>query len=245
LREPAAGGKSGGDRQSERGQAIPALDLPATETAIVEATNAFRSKHNLSALRPNPQLAAAARAYARSLAAMKDLTHTANGTTPATRAQAAGYAYCVIAENLAAIYDSRGFSPHGYAQRALDGWEASPGHRENLMRPAVSEIGIGVAGSSSNDPRYVAVQLLGRPSSMKYSFTVANKAGLPVSYSFDGKERTVRDHESVRHTVCAPGVLAITTGKSVERYEPKNGQVFTLRPAGGGVSVAVGSAPAH
>jgi hypothetical protein len=176
---------------------------------------------------------------------MKDLTHTANGTTPASRAQAAGYAYCVIAENLAALYDSRGFSPRGYAERALEGWEASPGHRENLMRPAVSEIGIGVAGSAANEPRYVAVQMLGRPQSMQYSFTVANRSGQPVSYSFDGKERFVRDHESVRHTVCAPSVLTITTGKSIARYEPKNGQVFTLQPTPSGVSVAVGSAPAR
>lgn len=164
-----------------------------------------------------------------------------NGTTPVSRAQAAGYAHCLIAENLAAMYDSRGFTPKGYARRALEGWEASPGHRENLMRPSVTEIGIGLAAAAPNDPRYVAVQMLGRPASMKYSFTVANKSGRPASYAFDGKEHTVRDHESIRHTVCSPGTLAITTGKAVARYAPKNGEVFTLGLAAGGVAVTVGT----
>ncbi len=192
-------------------------------------------------LKPNPQLAVAARAYAKSLAAMKDLTHTLNGTTPVTRAQAAGYAHCLIAENLATMYDSRGFTPKGYAKRALDGWEASPGHRENLMRPGVSEIGIGLAAASPNDPRYVAVQMLGRPAAMKYSFTVANKSGQAASYSFDDKQQIVRDHESIRHTVCTPGTLTITTGKGVMRYTPKNGEVFTLGKSAGGVAVTVGT----
>ncbi len=40
------------------------------------------------------------------------------GTTPATRAQEAGYAYCQIAENLAMASDSRGFSAQDYADRA-------------------------------------------------------------------------------------------------------------------------------
>ena len=102
---------------------MPALDLPTTEIAIIEATNTFRAKHNLSALRLNAQLAAAARAYAKSLSARGDLTHTANNTTPATRAQAAGYSYCLIAENLASIYDSRGFTPRRYAKLALQGSE--------------------------------------------------------------------------------------------------------------------------
>jgi hypothetical protein len=222
---------------------MPALDLPATETAIIEATNTFRAKHNLSALRPNAQLAAAARAYAKSLAARGDLTHTANGTTPASRAQAAGYSYCLIAENLALIYDSRGFTPRSYAKRAQDGWEASPGHRENLMRPGVTETGVGVAGSKPNDPRYVAVHLLGQPAALKFSFALKNTTERPVGYVFGGKPHLVHPRETVRYTTCSPEPLAITTDApagAVARYEPKSGQVYTLKArSGGGVSVDI------
>ena len=226
---------------------MPALDLPATETAIIEAANAFRAKHKLSTLRPNAQLAAAARAYAKSLAARGDLTHTANGTTPSSRAQAAGYSYCLIAENLALIYDSRGFTPRGYATRAMDGWEASPGHRENLMRPGVTETGVGVAGSKQNDPRYVSVQLFGRPAALKYSFALKNTADRAVSYTFGGKSHLIAPRETVRYTTCSPEPLAITTDApagAVARYEPKSGQVYSLKTrAGGGVSVEIGTGP--
>ncbi len=226
---------------------MPALDLPATETAIVEATNAFRAKHNLSTLRPNAQLAAAARAYAKSLAARGNITHTANGTTPSSRAQAAGYSFCLIAENLALIYDSRGFTPRNYAKRAEDGWEASPGHRENLMRPGLTETGVGVSGSKPNDPRYVAVQLLGRPAALKLSFAIKNTSERDVSYSFGGKQHLIHPRETIRYATCSPDPLAITTDApagAVARFEPKTGQIYTLKPrAAGGVSVDIGTAP--
>jgi hypothetical protein len=226
---------------------MPALDLPATETAIVEATNAFRMKHNLSTLRPNAQLAAAAHAYAKSLAARGDLTHTANGTTPSSRAQAAGYSFCLIAENLALIYDSRGFTPRSYAKRAEDGWEASPVHRENLMRPGVTETGVGVSGSKPNDPRYVAVQLLGRPGTLKLSFAIRNASERDVSYSFGGKQHVVHPRETIRYTTCSPDPLAITTDApagAVARFEPKTGQLYTIKTRpGGGVRVEIGPGP--
>jgi len=218
---------------------VPALDLPATETAIVEATNAFRAKHDLSMLRPNAQLAAAARAYAKSLAERGNLTHTANGTTPSSRAQAAGYSYCLIAENLALIYDSRGFTPRSYAKRAQDGWEGSPGHRENLMRPGLTETGVGVAGSTPNDPRYVAVQLLGRPAALKLSFALKNASERDVSYSFGGKQHVVHPRETIRTTTCSPEPLAITTDApagTVARYEPKSGQTYILKTRAGAAS---------
>ena len=57
-------------------------DIPAAEAAIVEMTNEFRRENKLSSLTENPQLAAAARAYAQKLAAGTGLSHTADGTTP-------------------------------------------------------------------------------------------------------------------------------------------------------------------
>jgi Cysteine-rich secretory protein family len=220
-----------------------ALDTPAAEAAIIAATNVFRKEYNLSALKPNAQLAAAARAYAKALAARGELTHTANGTTPASRAKAAGYAFCEIAENLAVIYDSRGFMAPAYAKRAVAGWEASPGHRENLLRANVTETGVGVAGAGDNDPRYVSVQLLGRPVALEYTFTVTNAARQTVTYVFAGRQTSIAPRETIRHTTCAPGTLAITTGPqavAVARYEAHDGQVYTLKPrAGGGVTVDV------
>jgi hypothetical protein len=222
-----------------------APDIPAAEAAIVEMTNAFRADHKLSAVRSNPQLAAAARAYAKVLAARKEgLTHTANGTTPASRVRNAGYAYCQIAENLAALYDSRGFTAADYARRTLQGWEDSPGHRKNLMMPHVTETGVGIARSGTNDPRYVAVQLFGRPLSLKYTFKIANRATQPVTYSFSEEEHVVVPRETVTHGACAPGTLTfkMPTEKTAARYQARDGQIYTLKPAkDGGVTVATGT----
>ena len=149
-------------------------DIPAAEVAIVEMTNAFRKQHKLAAVRPNARLEAAARAYAQVLARGRDLSHTLQGTTPATRAQKAGYGYCQIAENLAMASDSRGFSARDYADRAVRGWQRSPGHRRNLLLPHLTDIGVAVVRAAPDDPRYIAVQLFGRPESLRYAFKVRN-----------------------------------------------------------------------
>jgi Cysteine-rich secretory protein family len=220
-----------------------ALDTPAAEVAIAATTNAFRKEHKLPALRLNAQLTAAARAYAKVLAARAELTHTANGTTTTSRAKAAGYAFCEIAENLAAIHDRRGFTAPGYAKRAVASWEASPAHRENLLRANVTEIGVGVAGAPNNDPRYTAVQLFGTPLALRYTFTLTNRASQAVAYVFAGRQTNIRPRETIRHTTCAPGSIAITTEPqtgTIARYEARDGQVYTLKPrAGGGVTVEV------
>jgi Cysteine-rich secretory protein family len=221
-----------------------ALDIPATETAIVEMTNAFRSEHKLAGVRPNAALSAAAHAYAQMLARNSGkLSHTLNGTTPATRAKGAGYSYCQIAENLAVIYDSRGFTAPDYARRAVMGWEQSPGHRRNLLMPEVTEIGVAVAKAGTNAPGYFAVQLFGRPEALKYTFQIVNRSGGPVNYAFSGKEHAVLPRQVITLTTCAAGDLTfkLDARSGVGRYEARDGRVYTLKPrAGGGVTVEVG-----
>src|SRR5207248_4440757 len=102
-------------------------DLPQTEIAIVELTNAFRSESKLGELKPNAALAAAARAFAEYLAKTGKFAHEADGRQPAQRAQAQGYRYCLIAENLAMNLDSRGFETRVLTRDAVEGWKSSPG----------------------------------------------------------------------------------------------------------------------
>lgn len=214
-------------------------DLPAAETAIVEMTNAFRKQHNLGAVAPNAQLSAAARAYAKVLGKTgAELSHTVDGTTPGSRAEAAGYAQCQIAENLAAIYDSRGFTGIEYAQRAMKGWEKSPGHRQNLLMPAATETGVAVVRAGANDPRYIAVQLFARPLKLRLTFKIANRSGAAVGYTYAGKTLSVAPRQTITHTSCAPATITFSFGS----YETRNGQVYTLTPSGG-VTVEGGSAP--
>jgi len=221
-------------------------DIPATELAIVEMTNAFRKEHKLSALTPNPTLAAAARAYARTLAANTGLSHTLEGTTPATRAKEAGYAYCQIAENLAMASDSRGFTARDYARRALTGWAGSPGHRKNLMLPYLTDIGVAVTRAGPDDPRYIAVQMFGRRQATRYEFKVRNTGTKTVAYEFAGKTYDLEREQYMTHKVCLPGSISIITDpktKAAARYEARDGQVYTLNWGENGVTVEVSSSP--
>jgi Cysteine-rich secretory protein family len=221
-------------------------DIPATEVAIVEMTNAFRKQHKLAAVRPNARLEAAARAYARVLAGGHDLSHTLQGTTPATRAQKAGYGYCQIAENLAMASDSRRFSARDYAGRAVHGWKRSPGHRRNLLLPHLTDIGVAVIRAAPDDPRYIAVQLFGRQDSQRYAFKVRNIGKRPVAYEYAGKRYDLDREQYKAHTACLPrdiNVFTDTKSKATARYEARDGQVYSLEAGPDGVTVQIGPAP--
>lgn len=221
-----------------------APDIPVAELAIVELTNEFRKEHARTAVKPNAQLAAAARAYAKKLARTDAFSHTVGGTTPSDRAKKAGYAYCQIAENLASLYDSRGFTARDYAKRTVEGWENSPGHRKNMLTPHVTEIGVAIARAPTRDPKYVAVQLFGRPRELRFTFKVTNTAKSSVRYDFAGKGHVIEPRYTITHTSCEPGAISFQTGGRhalQSRYEARDGQVYTLKPARtGGVRVEPG-----
>ncbi len=221
-------------------------DIPAAEVAIVEMTNAFRKQHKLAAVRPNAQLEAAARAYARVLMEGRELSHTLRETTPATRAQKAGYAYCQIAENLAMADYSRGFSTQDFASRTMRGWENSPGHLRNLMLPHLTEIGVAVVRVAPDDHRYIAVQLFGRPHTPRYTFKVRNTGTKTVAYEFAGKRYDLEREQYMTHNVCMPGAIDVITGrqgKASGRYEARDGQVYSVEAGADGVTIEVAPDP--
>lgn len=223
-------------------------DIPAVEMHIVEMTNAYRAKHKLAPVEHNPQLALAARAFAKYLARNDKFSHTADGRGPAERAKKSGYDYCQIAENLALNQDSRGFTPEGLAASAVEGWINSPGHRKNLKARHVTDIGVAVATSADRIPKFISVQLFGRPSSKLYSFQISNSSGLSVSYSFGGETHSVAPDMAVKHSSCMPGTLAFTRAGSWfsgtalnEKHKAANGKVFHLsKDKAKGVRVSVG-----
>lgn len=223
---------------------MPVLpDLPAAEAAIIEMTNAFRAQNRLAPVKQNPQLAAAARAYAKKLTGYQGLSHTADGTTPAERIKGAGYRYCQVGENLASILDTRGFTADDYARRAVTGWENSPGHRKNMLLPFVTETGVAVMRASPSEPKYIAVQLFARPEATKYSFKVRNEAPTAVAYQFNGEANTVSPREIITHTACLPGMIVFENtpkANAEARYETRGGQVYSVKSTAAGVTVEVG-----
>lgn len=207
---------------------MPAVlpDIPAVEAAIVEMTNAYRGRQQLSGLKPNDALAEAARAYAVFLARTGEFSHTADGRGVGDRIAATGYAWCQVGENLAMHVDSRGFQSDALAEKAVEGWINSPGHHANIVAPHMTEIGVGVASAPGRDPKFVSVQLFARPKSLQYAFQISNTTGQSVSYSFGGEAHEVRPSSAVTHTTCSPG--DINFDKVSSRYEARDGLVYTL-----------------
>ena len=218
-------------------------DLPAVEIAIVEKTNLFRRSNKLGELRRNPKLDRAAKAFARYLARSGRFSHTADGRKPAQRIRAAGYRYCQVAENLALNVDSRGFRAQNLASQAMTGWKNSPGHRRNMLRETVTEIGVGVA-KAADEHRYLSVQLFGRPETLRYRFRIRNEARRSVSYSFAGQALSAPAQSIMTHTACVSGELWFPkaaqrggrAGKGV-RFSTSAGDTFVVKRTGATLQV--------
>jgi hypothetical protein len=148
-----------------------------------------------------------------------------------------------VAENLASILDTRGFTSENYARRVVQGWEDSPGHRENMLQPFVTETGVAVMQASPVAPKYIAVQLFARPETMKYSFKVRNEAPRAVAYRFNAEENSVSPREIVTHTACTPGTIEFETGaNAAARYQARGGTVYLLKSTGAGITVDISAA---
>jgi Cysteine-rich secretory protein family len=219
--------------------AVLTPDIAKTEVAIIELTNVFRAEQKLAPVKSNPALSAAARAYAQFLASSNLFSHTADGRQPQDRVKAAGYNYCRTAENLALNLDSRGFITTQLARDAVEGWKNSPGHRKNLEAPHVTEIGVGIAKSKTEE-KYLSVQLFGRPLSLQYTFKIMNEAGVPVSYRYNGEQQTVGPRIIVTHTACDPGEItfagagAQATRQANARFPTNGGEIFSVVAVPGG-----------
>lgn len=221
-------------------------DIAKAEIAIVELTNAYRKQNALAEVKPNPELAKAARIYAEFLAKTTIFSHTADGRQPSDRTQAAGYQHCQVAENLSLNVDSRGFQTQQIAEAAVNGWISSPGHRRNLLGPYVIDIGVGIAKVTGQD-KYLSVQIFGRPQTLAYQFKVNNLSPDLVVYTHGEETHEIKPRFSVSHTVCQPAPVFFERAGSGPkartihaRYDTANGDTFILRGvAGGGITVEV------
>ncbi|MFC0199525.1 CAP domain-containing protein [Paracoccus rhizosphaerae] len=123
---------------AEPGEATCTATSASDNAAGAAATNRARSSAGLPAVTARPVLAQVAAAHACDMARRGRMTHIGSTTTgPAARVRAAGYAPSVTAENIAA-------GPYALP-RVLQEWNASQGHRTNILLPQVRDFGIGRA----------------------------------------------------------------------------------------------------
>ena len=212
-------------------------ELPAVARYIIEMTNRVRTEEKLRDVRENVALSNTARAYADYLARNNLFSHTADGRKVADRVEEKGYVWCTVSENLASVTDSLGFESRALAKRTVEGWLNSKGHRENMLAPHVTEIGVGLARVPGTVPKYVAVQLFARPKSLSYTFQITNSTREPVTYTFGGETQEIAPSMGIQHQACVPSAISFDqVGKGAgareikARYEATDGIVYVLKP---------------
>lgn len=125
------------------GAVLPGLPDPgggdSSISGMLARHNNARVAESLAALAQSPLLDQIAQDQAEYMADLGELTHTdGDGGLCTDRADAAGYAWVLIGENV------------GYAsgaQQVFDMWMASPGHQANILGADFTEIGIGRSSS--------------------------------------------------------------------------------------------------
>lgn len=135
---------------------------------VVDAINNYRLAGNVKCpdgktypkvgkLTVNTSLTTAAQRHSADMADNKYFSHTGrNGSTPATRAKAAGYAGgTFIGENIAAGNDT--------AAKTVAQWIGSSGHCVNLMNANYKSTGVGVAYNATAPYRWYWTQMFANP----------------------------------------------------------------------------------
>jgi uncharacterized protein YkwD len=212
-------------------------DLEAVTRSIVEKTNAFRKSEKRPDVAVNAKLTEAARGFAVYMAKTGRYGHTADGSNPADRAAKAKYEYCIVLENIAYAFQSKGFTSEELTKTFVDGWEKSPGHRKNMLDPDVTETGVAVARSEKTG-YYFAVQMFGRPKSQAVKFQVANQTKAEVKYKVADKEFTLPASYVRTHELCRPAEVTFEkVGEKAEPLKAERGSRFVLTEEGGSVRV--------
>ena len=125
----------------ETARAVPSLKLTAEEEALLEGINKERARTGAPPLRPQHRLFQAARRHCDDMARWDALTHDSEDKGPAERLREIGYDFSALAENVAWGQDS--------PEAALASWLASPSHKENLLNPHVTELGVASSRGAS------------------------------------------------------------------------------------------------
>ena len=210
-----------------------APDLARAEEIIEQGTNQFRVEQGLPRVAPNAALERAARGHAEFMARTDKYGHEADGSNAGERARRAGFNHCLASENIAYQHSTGDFATAELANRYVEGWKDSPGHRRNMLEPAVTDFGVAVSRSARTG-RYYAVQVFARPQSRAHKFRITNLARRSADYTIDARRFSVGPGEARIHTVCAPEDVVFPAAE--------NGKGRTIRPSAGDHLVVRGDA---
>lgn len=136
-------------------RAIPA-NAQAVTQAIVDLTNFVRTENQLPPLSTNAALIEGAQLHSQDMARLNELQHDLPGVPLSSltdRAAFVHYNYQLLGENIA----------YNQADPAsvVASWMQSPPHRENMLNPSFTDIGVGLSWNRRGEPFYT--MMLGQP----------------------------------------------------------------------------------
>ncbi len=170
--------------------AIPVLAQDVTG-AMLGLVNAERIANGVSPLNYNPQLALAAQNHSNDMAQMNNLNHQgSDGSFVRSRMLVANYDGGDFAENIAVQNNDDVF-------RAYEQWFGSEGHRNNMMSPRFTDVGIAMAVSATGDYYFTMVLGTPKPALEDLIFTPTEEVEQPTEEVAQPTEEVAQPTEEV------------------------------------------------
>ena len=135
---PPAFAKGGSpDLLAAKGNSPGPVEHSDPEGRLISLINHTRTKMGLRPLKPSRLLGEVARTHSREMSARNFFSHDSpDGRGPKERLARAGFAWRAYGENIGCGQDT--------AEEMLLTWMDSSVHRENLLDPAYTEVGVGL-----------------------------------------------------------------------------------------------------
>ena len=124
------------------------VNLTGVEAAIVDLTNDIRRRSGLAMLLVDGICRDVARVHSADMLNRNYFSHTNPEGRTLKERMPANLATSQWGEN---IWTGRGYDPRQVqylAQKIMDGWMKSPGHRNNILAPGYTHLGVGVMANS-------------------------------------------------------------------------------------------------
>ncbi len=179
-----------------------------TINGSVAETNRHRTENGLTTLQLNAELQKMAELKIDDMFAQQYFEHESpQGEGPADLARKANYQYITVGENLA-------LGNFQNDAALLLGWMNSPGHRENILNPNYTEIGIAVRqGVFEGKKTWLAVQEFGAPAS---SCPAADQ----------NLQKLIEENQSELNR---QEIIVNRKKNEIDEYEPKRGSEYETK----------------
>lgn len=201
---------------------------------IIAQTNTERVDAHIQTLTHNPKLDQAAQFKALDMFEEGYWAHISpSGTDPWYWFALVGYEYQTAGENLARDFDT--------SSGVVNAWMASPSHRENILYPSFTEIGIAVVnGTLNGEDTTLVVQFFGTPAASQELAVVIEPT--PTSIPTTVPTAIIKPTTIPLPTVKTPSPTSIPTIKPTAIVElvaqnPRTNEAgFILGPSSGHTS---------